>query len=173
MMSTWPSFDYVKVLRGAFSIAECGDFIRLARQAGLGSGELGVARQCEIAWLPAPTTELVDRLAALGLAEDQFEMRQSSSGEAAQISQYRVGGRYDWHMDLGAGPMSLRKVSVVLELQSAFSGGGLEVFTIGDLSLQPGDVAVFPSFIMHRALPVASGERWSAAMWLSGDEPLR
>ena len=94
-MSTWPSFDYVKVLRGAFSIAECGDFIRLARQAGLGSGELGVARQCEIAWLPAPTTELVDRLAALGLAEDQFEMRQSSSGEAAQISQYGVGGRYD------------------------------------------------------------------------------
>jgi hypothetical protein len=173
MMRRWSSFDYVKVLRGAFSIAECGDFIRLASLAGLGSGQLGVARQCDIAWLPGPTTELVDRLAGFGLAESQFELRQSSSNEAAQISRYRVGGQYDWHMDLGAGPMSLRKVSVVLELQSAFSGGGLEVFTIGNLSLQPGDVAVFPSFIMHRALPVASGERWSAAMWLLGDEPLR
>src|SRR5438105_4632707 len=108
-MRSWSSFDYVKVLRGAFSITECGDFIRLARLAGLGSGALGIARQCEIAWLPGPTTELVDRLAGLGLAEGQFELRQSSSEGSAQISRYRVGGRYDWHMDLGAGPMSLRK----------------------------------------------------------------
>jgi len=171
-MKSWPTFDYVKVLRGAFSITECDDFIRLARRTGLGSGEIGVARQCDIAWLPGPTTELVDRLAGLGRAKSQFELRQSLSEEAAQISRYCAGGRYDWHMDLGAGSMSLRKVSVVLELQSAFSGGGLEVFTIGNLALQPGDVAVFPSFIMHRALPVASGERWSAALWLLGDELL-
>jgi hypothetical protein len=172
-MKSWSTFDYVNVFRGAFSIRECGYFIDLATRAGLGSGELGVARQCDIAWLPRPTTELVDRLAELGLAESQFDLRQSPREEAAQISRYRTGGRYDWHMDLGAGPMSLRKISVVLERQSAFCGGGLEIFTIGNLSLQPGDVAVFPSFIMHRALPVASGERWSAAMWLLGNEPLR
>jgi hypothetical protein len=61
----------------------------------------------------------------------------------------------------------------VAELGGEYEGGGLEVFAIGNLNLQVGDVAVFPSFTMHRALLVFSGERWSAAAWLLGERPFR
>jgi hypothetical protein len=36
---------------------------------------------------------------------------------------------YNWQMDLGAGAMSLRKISVVVELAAGgYDGGGIEVF---------------------------------------------
>jgi hypothetical protein len=36
---------------------------------------------------------------------------------------------YNWQMDLGAGAMSRRKISVVVELAAGgYDGGGIEVF---------------------------------------------
>ena len=46
-----------------------------------------------------------------------------------QLTRYAAGQQYDWHMDLGAGAMSLRKISVVVELAGrGYDGGGIEVF---------------------------------------------
>ena len=33
-----------------------------------------------------------------------------------QLTRYAKDQLYNWHMDLGEGPMSLRKISVVVEL---------------------------------------------------------
>jgi PKHD-type hydroxylase len=81
-------------------------------------------------------------------------------------------------MDLGAGAMSLRKISLVVELAvGGYDGGGIEVFygegTGNRFALGQGDALFFPSFIMHRALPVLSGTRWTLVSWLTGPEPLK
>ena len=101
------------------------------------------------------------------------------SGEMGQLqlTRYAAGQLYDWHMDLGGGAMSLRKISVVVELAGGgYDGGGIEVFygegSGNRIALGQGDALLFPSFIMHRALPVQSGTRWTLVSWLTGPEPL-
>jgi predicted 2-oxoglutarate/Fe(II)-dependent dioxygenase YbiX len=41
------------------------------------------------------------------------------------------------------------------------------------IALGQGDALVFPSFVMHRALPVQRGTRWTLVSWLTGREPLQ
>jgi len=94
-----------------------------------------------------------------------------------QLTRYAAGQLYGWHMDLGSGAMSLRKISVVVELAGGgYNGGGIEVFygegSGNRIALGQGDALLFPSFIMHRALPVQSGTRWTLVSWLTGPEPL-
>jgi PKHD-type hydroxylase len=95
-----------------------------------------------------------------------------------QLTRYRKDQLYNCHMDLGEGPMSLRKITGVVELAAGgYHGGGIEVFygerTDNRIALAQGDALVFPSFIMHRALPVRSGTRWTLISWLTGREPLQ
>jgi hypothetical protein len=46
-----------------------------------------------------------------------------------QLTRHAKDQLYNWHMDLGEGPMSLRKISVVVELAGAgYDGGGTEIF---------------------------------------------
>ena len=58
-----------------------------------------------------------------------------------------------------------------------YEGGGIEVFygegAANRVGLSCGDVLIFPSFIMHRALPVRHGTRWTLVSWLTGPEPLK
>ena len=97
----------------------------------------------------------------------------------AQLTRYRSGQHYDWHMDLGPQQMSLRKITAVVELTAndAIKGGGIEIFygqsTKNRANLEIGDIIVFPSFVMHRALMVESGTRWSLVFWLPGSRPLQ
>lgn len=96
-----------------------------------------------------------------------------------QVSRYVVGQRYDWHMDIGQGESSLRKLSMVVALNDPqeFEGGGLEIFYGGDrnpiLNLNPGEGVIFPSYIMHRARPITKGSRWSLAIWVKGNNPFK
>lgn len=169
----WDTFEYVLVLRNALSISLCAELIAQAQHNGLHNGQLGTTRRCDISWVD--NSDLTSAIAEIGFDSSygaKFELVRPFIG-SAQISRYAAGGEYGWHMDLGGGAMSLRKVTVVVELQSADTGGGLEVFAIGDLNLQVGDAAIFPSFIMHRAKPIVAGERWSASTWLLGSAPLR
>jgi hypothetical protein len=166
-MTFWPSFEYVKVHRGAFTAAKCAEFIAAAEKAGFGRGDLGNTRRAEIAWVWSPV--LVTKLAAFDCGIP-FDVAGVHVG-AAQVTRYGLGDCYDWHMDLGAGAMSHRKYTVVLELASAQEGGGLEIFSIGNVGLQRGDAAAFPSFVPHRALKVTRGERLSATLWRLGTQP--
>ena len=73
--------------------------------------------------------------------------------------------------------MSVRKISVVIEQGAGgYEGGGTEIFygerTGSRIALGQGGALGFPSFIMHRALPVQSGTRWTLVSWLTGRAPL-
>lgn len=83
------------------------------------------------------------------------------------------GGHYDWHMDIGPGKISHRKISVVVQLSdpSDYVGGDLEIKTGSGYATVPrgkGNVVIFPSFLLHRVVPLTSGNRKSLVLWVGG-----
>jgi len=99
--------------------------------------------------------------------------------DTAQLTRYAASQQYNWHMDLGSGRASLRKITAVVELSSETirSGGGIEIFYGEEIknkvTLDVGDMIVFPSFVMHRASRVRDGIRWSLVLWFNGHMPFR
>ena len=91
--------------------------------------------------------------------------------EKIQMSQYEIGGHYNWHMDSKV-PVNdeQRKLSISILLNEDFEGGGLEIESNkGENVLKyQGDIVVFPSFLQHRVLPVTDGTRYSAVSWAYG-----
>ncbi len=181
----WSAFFYSETISGRFTPEECERIIALHQNSGIvqsriprGPGEL--MRDSDLFWVPrtCETEWLFERLcdvAAIYNARYDFELC-ADMGQL-QLTRYRAGQLYDWHMDLGPGGMSLRKISMVVELAvGGYEGGGIEVFygegTHNRIALGQGDTLLFPSFIMHRALPVLSGTRWSLVSWLTGPQPL-
>jgi len=91
--------------------------------------------------------------------------------ENIQMSQYGIGGHYNWHMDSRA-PVNneQRKLSISILLNDDFEGGGLEIESNKDENVLKcqGDIVIFPSFLQHRVLPVTDGIRYSAVSWAYG-----
>lgn len=107
---------------------------------------------------------------ALGFEIDQVE--------TLQLLSYGPGQHYDWHVDIGTFDLAHRKLSLVAFLSDPadFEGGELELF----FSDQPttirrdrGALVVFPSFVLHRVRAIASGRRFSLALWLRGAQRFR
>lgn len=95
-----------------------------------------------------------------------------------QYTVYREdGGHYDWHMDIGNGKFSRRKISVTLQLSEPdeYEGGDFEFLLSKDVTSLPrkkGCAIVFPSFFLHRVAPVTKGIRKSLVLWVAG-QPYR
>jgi len=96
--------------------------------------------------------------------------------DSIQFTRYygNRAGKYDWHMDLGQGDSVFRKLSIVVLLSdpSSFEGGTLQL-RLGNLIINAplnskGSVVIFPSFMLHRVVPVTSGIRESLVAWISG-----
>jgi PKHD-type hydroxylase len=95
--------------------------------------------------------------------------------EGAQVARYRLGGHYGWHMDLGEGIYSARKLflSVQLTPEQDYDGGELEFqFLEQPEPRTQGSLIAFPSFLSHRVSPVTRGERFSLVVWITG-QPFR
>ena len=91
--------------------------------------------------------------------------------EGAQIATYTEGGHYKWHIDVGSELSSNRKLSVTVQLTdpTEYEGGGLEFMNVDQtVSRAIGSLIVFPSFLMHRVVPVTRGTRQSMVTWISG-----
>ena len=97
-----------------------------------------------------------------------------SGSENVQVSSYDSGQFYDWHQDadfLVAPTDAQRKLTAVIQLSPAesFEGGGLLIHGYEETVLsEQGDIVVFPSFVRHTALPVTSGKRVTASLWVTG-----
>lgn len=92
--------------------------------------------------------------------------------EAVQFAEYRNGQHYAWHTDiftLSGNPID-RKITVVALLNDGFDGGEFDIRLYSEYRapLTKGTIICFPSVLEHRVLPVTSGVRYSATMWLSG-----
>lgn len=185
---TWAQHHYYYDCPRLFSVAEAQKIIELSttlarHESRLHTGSGLPLRDCSIFWIYRGhgADWILDRVARLvhgWNAKFGIEIT-ADQPVAAQLTLYRASQEYSWHMDLGAGPSSLRKISVVVGLNdpSQYTGGGTEIFygcvESPVLRLAPGDAICFPSYVMHRAIPVETGERWTLALWLLGDQPFR
>jgi hypothetical protein len=184
----WPEHDYFQEFPRLFSPDEARSIIELSATLAREESKLQTRsglplRDCSIFWIHRGhgADWVLDRVAGMVQEWNRnfgFELANAQPA-AAQLTLYRASQEYSWHMDLGAGLSSLRKASVVVGLNdpSHYTGGGTEIFYGGGespiLRLGAGDAICFPPYVMHRAIPVETGERWTLALWLLGDRPFR
>lgn len=144
------------------------------------AGEPGEIRSSNIKWIPQ--TEkwkwLYERLMEYAAIANQelWQFDLISAPEQIQYTEYYAseGGHYDWHMDIGPGNASERKVSLTVQLSEAdeYTGGDLELWMGGKSTHEgprgAGNVVIFPSYIMHRVKRVEEGTRRSFVLWVGG-----
>ena len=110
-----------------------------------------------------------------GMAEPPNMMRYL----APDIHPKGMPGKYDWHMDVGPGPVpSMRKLSYSILLNAGEYEGGELAFHIGR-NAEPhpgqtetssvGNIVCFPSYLIHRVLPVTKDTRYSMVGWVHGN----
>jgi PKHD-type hydroxylase len=106
-----------------------------------------------------------------------FNFDISSLHENLQYTEYDESyqGRYDWHFDVGEGPLNCgRKLSVSIQLSdpSEYDGGDLQFSLDGDRTViaekDQGTMIIFPSYLRHRVTPVTRGARRSLVTWITG-----
>ena len=112
-----------------------------------------------------------------GLAEPPNMMRY----HAPDLDKSGKPGKYDWHVDLGPGPVpSMRKLSYSILLNPGEYEGGEFVSKVGrkDVIFEdqqklpeelPGTMILFPSYILHRISEVTKGTRYALVGWAHGN----
>jgi PKHD-type hydroxylase len=176
----------VAVLPNVLDAASCARAIEMAQQFKAAEGRVGTAdiekseiRRSQI-WFfsPRPETEFIFaplRKVLKHINDQGYRFHVTEFGTGCQIACYseKVQGHYDWHIDLGTGRFSRRKLSLSVQLSdgASYDGGDLE-FHIKGLDhakmRQQGTLIAFPSFHEHRVTPVTRGERFSLVAWVDG-----
>ncbi len=169
----------VSTRRKVFTPEECARVVAVGdslpgQDGGVEKGE-NLYRVSRIAWIePNDGTAWIFHRLALAIVEANraygFEL--VGFAEALQYTVYGPGQRFDWHMDLGPGHTSARKLSITLQLSGPddYSGGALEFIGRPDAPERRalGSMTIFPSYVAHRVTPVESGIRRSLVAWAYG-----
>jgi PKHD-type hydroxylase len=186
----WPLFsDHVETWawrNGVFTDDELDSIIDMGAQTELkkasvysshGSLEDDSVRNSFVSFFyPNKRTEFVfQRLTTLihDTNSTYFKFDLSSIEQGLQFTRYSAPGQhYDWHIDRDYN-MTTRKLSVVIQLNSPddYSGGDLELMlgaTPTSIPKQRGLITFFPSYTLHRVLPVTDGTRYSLVCWVNG-----
>lgn len=149
-----------------------------ATTAGSDSKEI---RSSRIKWIPQSTEWwwLYDKLSKMAVEANDvlWNFDLFSLPECIQYTEYLdvEGGHYGWHQDIGPGILSLRKISITVQLSddSDYEGGELELSQGGEGGIMAprgaGTVVIFPSYLMHRVNKVTRGTRKSFVLWVGGE----
>jgi PKHD-type hydroxylase len=136
-------------------------------------------RKSNIKWLPFDSKwewvidKIMSQVTEANNTIWNFELK--SIIDNIQYTEYEGnGGHYDWHLDIGPGSISHRKISIVIQLSDPndYVGGDLQIMTGSEYTTIPrgkGNVVIFPSFLLHRVVPLTSGNRKSLVLWVGGD----
>lgn len=168
-----------------FSKEEAREVIRLADEAQMAAGGLvgGLhhnIRRAEIAWLDDTGTAawVMERVvsAVAQANREHFDFAITDFGERLQVATYDESnaGHYDWHSDIGDGPIARRrKLTIVVQLSepAGYQGGELQINLGGAVWAAErgiGDATLFASFMLHRVAPVTFGRRHSLTCWCHG-----
>ena len=93
-----------------------------------------------------------------------------------QFLKYSPGGKYEWHCDYGISEVGARKLSMSIQLSSAweYNGGDLIVRDWHNrkhyISKEVGNLVVFDSRAPHKVEPITHGERYAVVAWAHGPE---
>ncbi len=171
-----PGLFTVNGIAGALSPEECRQVVAMGEGLPRNDARVDLGpdayRVSHIAWLePGPENHwLFHRLAVLfAQANQHYGFELTGFVEALQYTRYGPGQHFDWHLDIGAGETSARKLSMTLQLSAPdeYSGGQLEFACIPSdgAARQPGTAIFFPSYLAHRVSPVEQGVRRSLVAW--------
>ena len=169
---------------GVFSAAECSWVVAQGgetKEAGI-KDEGGAAahsgyRDSRVSWIrPGPETNwLFSRMLDFVRHANEAHFRVEIAGftEPLQLAEYGPAQHYDWHLDIGNGPISVRKLSFIAQLTDPadYEGGAVEIFSAREPHAMPrarGLVILFPSYVLHRVAPVSRGMRRSLVGWIGG-----
>jgi PKHD-type hydroxylase len=143
-------------------------------------GENKKARSSSVKWVPQNNQWqwLYERLTNMIIEANDglWNFDLLSAPEQIQYTEYYAeeGGHYIWHQDIGPDILSLRKVSITVQLSAPdeYEGGDLEIWQGGEGPLVmprgKGTVVIFPSYMMHRVTTVTKGTRRSFVLWAGG-----
>lgn len=122
-----------------------------------------------------PNRGLASSLTGIGLNCNKlvwnFDITNSNQSE---FLRYDKNGHFQSHIDTEIDRLSYeetRKLTIIILLNNDFEGGRFYLQTSNErqyIDLQPGDVIVFPSFLLHGVEPITSGIRRSVVTWLVG-----
>ena len=132
-------------------------------------------RQSEIKWIPFENSLIYDRIwDYANIANDElwgFDI--IGFKDTAQFTKYTApNGKYDFHLDINGKGINHRKISLICPLNDNYEGGLVEFKTgreTHSLKLKKGQGIYFPSFYLHRVLPITKGVRKSLVQWISGE----
>jgi PKHD-type hydroxylase len=102
--------------------------------------------------------------------EQAFHFRLSDD-MSLDVLEYGPQGFFDWHVDIGGGVYSTRKLTLVTALTppDAYEGGDLHFADGGaPVRLAQGTTAIFPSYLLHKVEPVTKGMRHTLVAWIHG-----
>ena len=166
-------FERVFTAEQCAQIRALGAAQRLWR--GRSSSDEDEYRVCTTSWLEetSATTFVYSRLREVVRSVNAlYGLDVVGFGEPLHYICYEPGGHFDWHTDLGIGPMSTRKISISIQLSdpSEYSGGDLEFSPHGVVERFRGigTAIAFPSYIAHRVAPVTAGNRHALVAWIHG-----
>lgn len=153
-------------LTAAWRAAQAQDLPQFSQQARCGLELL--SQGTENAWL---RERLLERLK---LANDEaYGFALDGLGELMRLS-FGPGDYWNWHLDLGMGAFSLRKLSllVCLDPPEAYAGGafGMVMSRREAAPLLAGQGLVFPAYCMSRLWPVEKGRCRLLMAWGQGQE---
>lgn len=147
-------------------------------QHGTGGTTYGDARKSRVAWLRRPNDPIVRRIFQMlvQINNEHFDFQIKFKADIGlQFTIYEPGGHYAWHRDWNVMQLANRKLSIVLQLTDPkeYGGGGLQIFnghydSPYEAPRAQGSMLVFPSFMMHRVVPVDWGTRYSLVLWATG-----
>jgi len=169
-----------------FTPEQCQLIINAGRSEPVQMGEVGggakgtvdtKTRTSHISWIPfnkMPEMYATLERVMLQTNGNHFGFEGMKISEPAQYTEYPEGGFYDWHIDSDvncANEPPVRKISMtcLLSHESEFEGGGLEFMSEGKIAKpKQGQAIFFASFIRHRVVPIAKGNRKSLVLWVGG-----
>jgi len=178
------SITMIATAKNFLSLDECQKIITLSEKENFSEGtihkerEKSLMRDSSVTCLRpgADTAWLFERLdAAISQMNKAYKYDLHGFLEGAQIASYTDGGKYDWHIDVGPGENSKRKLGMSVQLTdpNTYEGGDLEFMNVADVAERAiGALIVFPSFLLHRVTPVTQGARQSLVAWVHG-KPFR
>jgi PKHD-type hydroxylase len=182
-----PELDNFYVFPGAFSDEEINEIIRLSNELQSETGTISGSnlvvekeiRSSRVKWFQRDDPRygwLYKKLAMLAAKANQimWNFSISSLSENIQFTEYHAEeeGHYSAHIDVGSSA-AFRKISMTVQLsdEKDYEGGDLQFLITDDFvsaTRQKGTTIVFPSYLVHRVLPVSRGCRRSLVLWVSG-----
>lgn len=137
-----------------------------------GNAEKTEDRSCSLSWIrykqvPDLWEKLCEASYTHGVNQFKLDMLADPPKEYMQYTIYEKGEYYHWHFDL----YGTRKLTGLILLNKDFKGGEHQQClsnTPTTINLDPGDLFLFPSYIVHRCAPVTKGRRLALATFFHG-----